>query len=193
MAYKINIRDNTQWVNILKDAFLEITDSNGYFTSSALDGVLDELHEGKTPLITDTSDPTNSDDGDGIGAIWVNTTTDRVFACVDDTTSSAIWVQVNTSTVLISSNTSLLSNTTYMTDVSSSGITLTLPSSPSNGDKIIIIDSEKNSGTNNISVLRNGNTIDKQTNDLDVDVDGARVILTFCTDNTNWNLHYSVL
>lgn len=39
-------------------------------------------------------DPTNTDDGSAgysVGSIWINTTLDKVFVCVDSTNSSAVW------------------------------------------------------------------------------------------------------
>ena len=40
-------------------------------------------------------DPTATDDasaGYEVGSLWINTTDDRVFRCVDDTTGSAVWL-----------------------------------------------------------------------------------------------------
>lgn len=44
MGYKLNIRGVGSWVNLLEDSNIEVVDLNGYFTSTTLDGVLDELH-----------------------------------------------------------------------------------------------------------------------------------------------------
>lgn len=43
MGYKMNIRGEYSWNNLLKDTNVEITDNNDYFTSTTLEGVLDEL------------------------------------------------------------------------------------------------------------------------------------------------------
>lgn len=45
MGYKVNIRNGFSWDNLLKDLNIEVTDSNSYFSSTHLDGVLDEIYE----------------------------------------------------------------------------------------------------------------------------------------------------
>ncbi len=50
--------------------------------------------------LTATVDPTITDDsGDGYteGSLWVNTSTDRAFICVDDTVGTAVWVNISNS------------------------------------------------------------------------------------------------
>ena len=44
MAYKLNIKSGVSWINILKDSNIDVTDINGYFISTSLEGVLDELY-----------------------------------------------------------------------------------------------------------------------------------------------------
>lgn len=44
---------------------------------------------------TDTSDPTSSDDSHDIGTLWVNTSTDTLFVCVDNTSANAVWKEVS--------------------------------------------------------------------------------------------------
>lgn len=44
-----------------------------------------------------TSNPTSGDDFDDgytIGSTWINTSTNDIFICVDDTNGAAIWYQV---------------------------------------------------------------------------------------------------
>jgi hypothetical protein len=47
-----------------------------------------------TSGVSTSSDPTSSDDGYDITTIWVNTSTDSVFVCVDNTSSNAIWKKI---------------------------------------------------------------------------------------------------
>jgi len=47
-----------------------------------------------------TTNPANTDDSDegyGVGSVWINVTTDDVYICVDATPSSAVWVQLDAS------------------------------------------------------------------------------------------------
>jgi hypothetical protein len=43
MGYRMNIRGSSSWDNLLKDAHVELTDPNNHFTSSNVEGALDEL------------------------------------------------------------------------------------------------------------------------------------------------------
>jgi hypothetical protein len=97
MAYKLNIRNaaNTAWVNALQAQFIEVLDSNGKFTATDVEAVLEELFDNKVPRIDATSAPGASDDGYNVGAIWVNTSTDDIYVCVDNTSSNAIWTNLS--------------------------------------------------------------------------------------------------
>jgi hypothetical protein len=46
MAYKLNIRGASDWVNLLQDTYIGVADTNSNFTATSLDGVLDELFNG---------------------------------------------------------------------------------------------------------------------------------------------------
>jgi len=53
--------------------------------------------EGRKVNSAATTDPTvndDSDDGYDVGSIWVNTTDDSVFVCVDSTVGAAVWITV---------------------------------------------------------------------------------------------------
>lgn len=52
--------------------------------------------------LTATSDPTATDDvGDGYaaGSLWLNTTSGALFVCTDNTSSAAVWDQINSNSV----------------------------------------------------------------------------------------------
>lgn len=65
-------------------------------------------------------------------------------------------------------------------------ITITLPSDPENGNRIVLIDSGYNASVNNITVARNGNSINNYAEDLTVDVNGASILLIFDGVRSNW-------
>jgi hypothetical protein len=98
MGYKINIRNaaNDGWVNLLQAEYVEVLDSNGYFDDDNVEGALAQLHSHKAPRIENTVNPTSSDDSHQTGAIWINTSSDEAFICVDNTASNAVWVSVST-------------------------------------------------------------------------------------------------
>ncbi|MHA1738593.1 MAG: DUF2793 domain-containing protein, partial [Candidatus Heimdallarchaeota archaeon] len=100
MGYKLNIRNagNTAWVNLLQAEYISVTDTNGYFTASDVEGILDEIFENKADRVESASAPTVSDDSsDGYqtGTVWVNTASDTVYVLVDATVGSAIWMDVS--------------------------------------------------------------------------------------------------
>lgn len=73
-------------------------------------------------------------------------------------------------------------------DVSSGIVTVTLPSAPSMGDEIRIIDGEGNAATNNITVARNGSKIQSSDSDFVIDFDRAGVGFVYYNANNGWVL-----
>lgn len=73
-------------------------------------------------------------------------------------------------------------------DVSSGIVTVTLPSAPSMGDEVRIIDGEGNAATNNITVARNGSKIQAGDSDFIIDFDRAGVGFVYYNANNGWVL-----
>ena len=69
----------------------------------------------------------------------------------------------------------------YLVDTTNNTITATLPASPSNGQRIKIIDIGNNLSTNNLTINRNNNTIQGDASDLTVALNRAAVELLFVT------------
>jgi len=69
---------------------IQLTGTDGV---TGVTGVLAARYGG---VHTDTIDPTASYSGDDyqVGAVWVNTSTDTKFICVDNTTNAAIWQKI---------------------------------------------------------------------------------------------------
>lgn len=59
------------------------------------------LKDGVVESIESASDPAVSDDGYVVGSIWTNTTTHKTFICNDNATSTAVWIQIFSSTYLL--------------------------------------------------------------------------------------------
>lgn len=133
-----------------------------------------------TGLSTDTK-PSNVLDG----AEFIELDTLKVFFYFDgqwrelETSAEAEWQ-------IVSSSTTAEADTNYFVDVSSSSVTVTLPSSPTLGQTVIISDFKFNSATNAIVVNRNGANILGQAENLTIDVDGASVELVYSDSSTGW-------
>ena len=123
----------------------------------------------------------------GGGNTYVIQPSTSVFLATDGTnwyvlqTSGGAWL-TKTGTYTAFPGDKIFANTT-------SGIfTINLPSSPSAGDEVRILDLANTFDTNNLTVGRNGSNINGVGNDMTVDVEGAAFSLVY-TDATNgWKL-----
>lgn len=75
----------------------------------------------------------------------------------------------------------------YFVDTSTGAVTVTLPASPSTGDTVRIIDLS-NASTNNITVARNGQSIQDNADDLLVATDNAAFGLVYSNATHGWRL-----
>ena len=75
---------------------------------------------------------------------------------------------------------------TVLADMSGGAWTLTLPSSPAQGDKIRIIDYKKSADSNNLTVNRNGSNIMGDSADLTVGTQGASFELLYTDASSGW-------
>lgn len=87
-----------------------------------------------------------------------------------------------TVTSVKSSNYTASSNEEVPVDSTAAPREITLPAVPSHGDKVIIKDISGTSQTNNITIDRNGNTINGLSSDLLIDVEYGVAALTFYND-----------
>jgi hypothetical protein len=90
-------------------------------------------------------------------------------------------------TISVSSNITLSNNNRYFVDTSAVR-TLTLPASPEISDEIQIIDSLGTSSQYNITVARNGNKINGQTNNLIIDTNGGWYTLVYTGSDYGWKV-----
>jgi len=88
----------------------------------------------------------------------------------------------------ISGNTSLVASTRYIVDTSTANITLTLPSSPTFGDEIGIIDGTGNASTHAITIARNSSNIQGAASDMTVTTDRAAFVLVYYNAAQGWIL-----
>jgi hypothetical protein len=71
-------------------------------------------------------------------------------------------------------------------DTSGGAFTLTLPSSPSQGDEVAFKDYGSTFDTNNLTIGRNGKNIEGVASDLVISVEGAGNTLVFVDDTKGW-------
>ncbi len=93
---------------------------------------------------------------------------------------------VDTTYRTLSANTTIDPWTTVWADTSSGTWTLTLPSSPSEGDKVRIIDLRKTFDSNNLTVGRNGSNIMGDSADMTVSTEGASFELIYSDSTQGW-------
>lgn len=96
---------------------------------------------------------------------------------------------VNWTSAAVSSNTTLIKDINYFVDTSASVITLTLPSTPEQGDEIHIFDATGNASVNNIVVTSVADNIAGLVQNLEIDVDYAGVVLIYVDTAYGWRVN----
>ena len=77
-----------------------------------------------------------------------------------------------------------------LADTSGGAFTVTLPATPSAGAQIIVADPGDDWGTNNLTIGRNGSTIEGVSEDLVCDIAGVSVQLIY--DGTTWGVYAQI-
>lgn len=80
-------------------------------------------------------------------------------------------------------------NTWYTVDTSSAAVTLTLPASPSNGDKVQWTDAKNAFATHNLTIARNGNNIMNLAQNMTVSTPNFNAGLVWDNTNSTWSLY----
>jgi hypothetical protein len=93
--------------------------------------------------------------------------------------SITTWIALNTNTVLTGSQ-------FVLADTSTASFTLFLPAAPSVADAIVIADHSGTWATNNLTVARNGQTIDGLAQDLICNISGKLFTLIF--NGATWRI-----
>ena len=89
---------------------------------------------------------------------------------------------------VVTSNTTMVAGRGYFVDTTSAAITMTLPSSASQGDTIQIIDYGATADTNNITIGRNSHKIQGDAADLTVSTERAAFSLVYVDATQGWLL-----
>ncbi len=84
-----------------------------------------------------------------------------------------------------------LANYEYTIDSTLGAITMTLPASPKNGDKIIALDFKLNFAINSLTINPNGNKINNIASSLTINTKGAGVSLVYIESLNSWAMEYN--
>jgi hypothetical protein len=93
---------------------------------------------------------------------------------------------VNWDTTIYSANFTAVSGNGYYLDTSAGVVTVTLPANPSTGDIVAIKDWSSTAATNNILIGRNGQKIEGNTTDGQINVHGDAQTLVFSGTSRGW-------
>jgi len=91
-----------------------------------------------------------------------------------------------TYTTVKTANYTAVADDGVQTNTTAGAFTVTLPATPSNGDQVFIVDSFNTWGTNNLTIGRNGSTIEGVAQDLVCDITGVSVQCVY--NGTTWDV-----
>lgn len=100
------------------------------------------------------------------------------------TLATALPVPETTSTA-VSTNITMIAGTEYFVNTSAAR-TLTLPASPSLGDKVTIYDASNLAGTNNITINSNSGKINGTIQNAIIDINGGVNTLVYTGSTYGW-------
>jgi hypothetical protein len=121
------------------------------------------------------------------GTLTANSSAGSSGQFLQSTGNGVQWAYSGFITSAVSSNITLASNYNYFVDTSVAR-TLTLPSSPAQGNEIHIFDSTSTAGTNNITVNSNGAKINGSVQNLVIDQNDAGVTLIYVGSTYGWKV-----
>jgi len=174
------------------------TNDSGYLTSSAIGSTV-QAYDADTAKYDDTTaNFTGTLQNGGSNVIVDSDINSTVLGYVAPSTSGNVltsngsaWTSAAPSAggityVVKTANYTASANEGVIADTSGGAFTVTLPTSPSTGDQVVVADGA-NWSTNNLTVGRNGSTIDGTAEDLVCDLEG--VSIQFVYDGSTWEVY----
>ena len=101
-------------------------------------------------------------------------------------TNSASW---SNTYILTSTDFIITQPSNWVVSTASNGVTATLPASPATGTTINFLDANKTWATNNLVLLRNGQTIESLAENLNCDISGFSFSLTYIGGSIGWRVY----
>jgi len=83
-------------------------------------------------------------------------------------------------------------NDYILADTSGGPFTITLPGSPVSGTRVIIADDSGTWANNNLTLNRNGNTIEELAENLVLDIGEVSVSLVYSANKNTWKIYTSL-
>lgn len=164
-----------------RDRFVATASQTTFATSGYTAGYLDVYLNG---VKLDSADYTATNGSDVV--LGTGATAGDILDVVAFTTFVAADIPTFTWSVITGATTAEANNG-YMVDSSSTGITVTLPATPSTGDVVRVVDLG-NAATNNITIARNGEVIQGTADDLLVATNNAAFGLVYSNGTFGWRM-----
>jgi VCBS repeat-containing protein len=165
MAKLIRVWDGTTWQEVATAIPNALTiDGNQTLTNKTISGLNNTLSNIENASLTNSSITIN---GSAVSL------------------GGSVSIPTGPTAQAVSSNITMVANYNYFVDTTVAR-TLTLPASPTLGDTIAIYDASGTAATNNITISRNGNKINGQTEDAIIDVNQASSTFVYTGATVGW-------
>ena len=162
--------------NITYDSANDQWTSNKTFAIDVVGNITGDI----TGQVSDISNFSTTDLAEGTSLYYTDGRV-QAYLTSQGITAQPVWSEVTTTTVTASIGDRMI------IDTATQAVTVTLPSSPTLGDEVRIIDGAGNAGTNRITVTSSDN-INGSSSDLIIDANGAGFGLVYYNSTRGWIL-----
>jgi hypothetical protein len=186
MATSLITRETAGGGATVKNAPLTNTEVDENFITLANNKV--EIIDGTVAIIPDGT--TGERPGSPSAGMLRFNTTENQFEGYDGTEWGAIGGGGGVAYTFHTSNYTTTAGEGVLADTTGGSFTVTLPASPDVGDTVVVADAGGEWGTNNLTIARNGETIEDDATDLVADISGVSITLVY--DGTTWETYAQI-